>query len=151
MPKPSFKPRRKTRGEENNNQETYCLLTRCKFRLRTCQYHLKHHLFIKLKINGTNHCSCKHEKQRTENELVHFCLPYEALQEKIWPDPILMRQKLYRNLMNLQSTTVFIQETGKSFYQSPTTSMPHNGPMEGDTGLSSGLQSQSLMNQHYLS
>ena len=82
------------------------------FRLRTGYNKLNTHM-CKLKVGGSEMCPCNADIMTAEHLLQH-CRLYDAVRRDMWPEPTLLRDKLYGNLRELRRTAAFVRATGIS-------------------------------------
>nr|KAG5694289.1 hypothetical protein BaRGS_032007 [Batillaria attramentaria] len=83
------------------------------FRLRTGHNRLNAHMYSKFRIVKSEKCACNADVMNAEDLLQH-CQLHEAPRQETWPEPVLLRVKLYGNLEDLQRTATFVQATGIS-------------------------------------
>ena len=69
------------------------------FRLRTGHNRLNAHMY-KLKVGESEMCPCNADIMTAEYLLQH-CRLHDALRRDMWPEPKLLRDKLYGNLEEL--------------------------------------------------
>ena len=58
-------------------------------------------------------CPCNADIMTAEHLLQH-CRLHDALRRDMWPEPTLLRDKLYGNLEELRRTVAFVRTTGFS-------------------------------------
>ena len=83
------------------------------FRLRTGHNRLNAHMYNKFKVGESEMCACNADIMTAEHLLQH-CRLYDAIRRDTWPDPTLLRDKLYGNLGELRRTAAFVRATGIS-------------------------------------
>ena len=69
-------------------------------------------MYSKFKLGESEMCPCNTDMMTAEHLLQH-CQLHDALRWDMWPEPTLLRDKLYGNLEELR-TAAFVQETGIS-------------------------------------
>ena len=110
--KPS--PRKKKQQDPNANQlDSLHKLNRPEqiilFRLRTGHNRLNAHMY-KFKVGESEMCPCNVDIMTAEHLLQH-CQLHDALRRVMWPEPTLLRDKLYDNLEELRRTAAFVRAT----------------------------------------
>ena len=83
------------------------------FRLRAGHNRLNAHMYNKLKVGESEMCPWNADIMTAEHLLQH-CQLYDAMRRDTWPDPTLLRDKLYGNLGELRRTAAFVRATGIS-------------------------------------
>ena len=83
------------------------------FRLRTGHNKLNAHMYNKFKVGESEMCPCNADIMTAEHLLQH-CPLHDAMRRDTWPDPTLLRDKLYGNLEELRRTAAFTRATGIS-------------------------------------
>ena len=83
------------------------------FRLRTGHNRLKAHMYIKFKVGESEMCPCNSDITTAEHLLQH-CRLHDAMRRDTWPDPTLLRDKLYGSLEEMRRTAAFVRTTGIS-------------------------------------
>ena len=81
------------------------------FRLRTGHNRLNAHMYNKFKVGESEMCPCNADIMTAEHILQH-CRLHDARRRDTWPDPTLLRDKLYGNLEELRRTAAFVRATG---------------------------------------
>jgi len=81
------------------------------FRLRTGHNRLNKHLHTKLKVVPSPMCSCGEAEQDTHH-ILQECGNFRRLRGRLWPEPTPIEEKLYGTVASLQTTAIFIAETG---------------------------------------
>ena len=85
------------------------------FRLRTGHNRLNAHMYKKFKVGESEMCPCNADIMTAEHLLQHCRLhDDDAMRRDIWPEPTLLRDKLYGNLEELRRTAAFVRTTGIS-------------------------------------
>ena len=79
-------------------------------RLRTGHNRLNAHMYNKFKVGESEMCPCNADIMTAEHLLQH-CRLYDAMRRDTWPDPTLLRDKLYGDL---RRTAAFVRATGIS-------------------------------------
>ena len=82
------------------------------FRLRTGHNRLNAHMY-KFMVGESEMCPCNADIMTAEHLLQH-CPLHDAMRRDTWPDPTLLRDKLYGNLEELRRTADFVRATGIS-------------------------------------
>ena len=121
MKRPSSKPspRKKWRQQHPNYNRSDSLhkLNRPEqvilFRLRTGHNRLNAHMYNKFKVGESEICPCNADIMTAEHQLQH-CRLLGAMRRDMWPEPTLLRDKLYGNLEELRRTAAFVRATGIS-------------------------------------
>ena len=121
MKRPSSKPspRKKWRQQHPNHNQSDSLhkLNRTEqvilFRLRTGHNRLNAHMYNKFKVGESEMCPCNADIMTAEHLLQH-CRLHDAMRRDMWPEPMLLRDKLYGNLEELRRTAAFVRTTGIS-------------------------------------
>ena len=112
MKRPSSKP-----SPNYNQSDSLHKLNRTEqvilFRLRTGHNRLNAHMYNKFKVGESEMCPCKADIMAAEHLLQH-CRLHDAMRRDTWPDPTLLRDKLYGNLGELRRTAAFVRATGIS-------------------------------------
>ena len=67
----------------------------------------------KFKVGETEMCPCNADIMIAEHLLQHCRLP-DAMRRDTWPEPTLLRGKLYGSLEKLRRTAAFVRATGIS-------------------------------------
>ena len=70
-------------------------------------------MYNKFKVGESEMCPCNADIMTAEHLLQH-CQLYDAVRRDTWPDPTLLRDKLYGNLGDLRRTAAFVRATGIS-------------------------------------
>ena len=70
-------------------------------------------MYNKFKVGESEMCPCKADTMTAEHLLQH-CQLHDALKRDMWPEPTLVRDKLYGNLEELRRTAAFFRATGIS-------------------------------------
>ena len=83
------------------------------FRLRTGHNRLNAHMYNKFKVGESEMCPCNADIMTAEHLLQH-CRLHDAMRRDTWPEPMLLRDKLYGNLGELRRTAAFVRATGIS-------------------------------------
>ena len=83
------------------------------FRLRTGHNRLNAHMYNKFKVGESEMCPCNADIMTAEHLLQH-CRLHDAMRRDTWPEPTLLRDKLYGNLEELRRTAAFVRATGIS-------------------------------------
>ena len=83
------------------------------FRLRPGHNRLNVHMYNKFKVGESELCLCNADIMTAEHLLQH-CQLHNALRRDMWPEPTLVRNKLYGNLEELKRTAAFVRTTGIS-------------------------------------
>ena len=83
------------------------------FRLRTGHNRLNAHMYNKFKVGESETCPCYADIKTAEHLLQH-CPLHDAMRRDTWPEPTLLRDKLYGNLEELRRTAAFVRATGIS-------------------------------------
>ena len=83
------------------------------FRLRTGHNRLNAHMYNKFKDGESEMCPCNADIMTTEHLLQH-CRLHDAMRRDMWPELMLLRDKLYGNLEELRRTAAFVKATGIS-------------------------------------
>ena len=78
------------------------------FRLRTGHNRLNAHMY-KFKVGESEMCPCNADIMTAEHLLQH-CPLHDAMRRDTWPDPTLLRDKLYGNLEELRRTAAFVSK-----------------------------------------
>ena len=73
---------------------------------------LNAHMY-KFKVGESEMRPCNADIMTAEHLLQH-CQLHDALRQDMWPEPTLMRDKLYGNLEELRRTAAFVRATGTS-------------------------------------
>ena len=73
---------------------------------------LNAHMY-KIKVGESEMCPCNADIMTAEHLLQH-CRLHDALRRDMWPEPTLLRDKLYGNLKELKWITAFVRTTGIS-------------------------------------
>ena len=116
--KPS--PRKKWRQQHPNYNQSDSLhkLNRTEqvilLRLRTGHNRLNANVYNKFKVGESEMCPCNADIITAERLLQH-CRLHDAMRRDMWPEPTLLRVKLYGNLEELRRTAAFLRTTGISF------------------------------------
>ena len=76
------------------------------FRLRTGHNRLNAHMYNKFKVGQSEMCPCYADIMTAEHLLQH-CPLHVAMRWDMWPEPTLLRDKLYGNLEELRRTAAF--------------------------------------------
>ena len=63
------------------------------------------------KVGEPEICPCNADIMTAEHLLQH-CRQHDAMRRDTWPDPTLLRDKLYGNLEELRRTAAFVRATG---------------------------------------
>ena len=82
------------------------------FRLRTGHNRLNAHMYNKFKVGESEMCPCNADM--TAEHLLQHCPLHDAMRRDTWPEPTLLRDKLYGNLEELRRTAAFVRATGIS-------------------------------------
>ena len=82
------------------------------FRLRTGHNRLNAHMY-KFKVGESEMCPCNADIMTAEHLLQH-CPLHDAMRRDMWPEPTLLRDKLYGSLEELRRTSAFVRATGIS-------------------------------------
>ena len=72
-----------------------------------------YHMYNKFKVGESEMCPCNADIMTAEHLLQH-CRLHDAMRRDTWPDPTLLRDKLYGNLEELRRTAAFVRATGIS-------------------------------------
>ena len=118
-PSSNSSPRKKWKQQHQNYNQSFSLhkLNRTEqvilFRLRTGHNRLNAHMYNKFKVGESEMCPCNADIMTAEHLLQH-CRLYDAMGRDTWPDPTLLRDKLYGNLGELRRTAAFVRATGIS-------------------------------------
>ena len=83
------------------------------FRLRTGHNRLNVYMYNKFKVGESEMCPCNADIMNAEHLLQH-CRLHDALRRNMWPEPTLLRDKLYGNLEELRRIADFVRATGIS-------------------------------------
>ena len=83
------------------------------FRLRTGHSRLNTHIYNKFKVGESEMCPCNADVMTAEH-LLQQCPLHDAMRRDTWPEPTLLRDKLYGNLEELRRTATFVKTTGIS-------------------------------------
>ena len=83
------------------------------FRLRTGHNRRNAHMHSTFKVGESEMCPYNANIMTAEHLLQH-CQQHDALRRDMWPEPIPLRDKLYRNLEELRRTAAFVRATGIS-------------------------------------
>ena len=83
------------------------------FRLRTGHNRLNANMCNKFKVGESEMCPFNADIMTAEHLLQHSRL-HDALRLDMWPEPILLRDKLYGSLEELRRTAAFARATGIS-------------------------------------
>ena len=83
------------------------------FRLRTGHNRLNAHMYNKFKVGEPEMCSCNADIMTAEH-LLQYCRLHDAIRRDMWPEPTLLRDKLYGNPEELRRTAAFVRTTGIS-------------------------------------
>ena len=83
------------------------------FRLRTGHNRLNAHTYNTFKVGESEMCPCNADIMTAEHLLQH-CRLHDALRWDTWPEPTLLRDKLYGNLEELRRTAALGRATGIS-------------------------------------
>ena len=86
------------------------------FRLRTGHNRLNAHVYNKFKVGESEMCPCNADIMTAEHLLQH-CPLHDAMRLDTWPEPTLLRDKLYCNLEELRRTAAFVRATGISIWR----------------------------------
>ena len=65
-------------------------------------------MYTKLKVGESEMCPCN------AAHLLQHCPLHDAMRRDTWPEPTLLRDKLYGNLEELRRTAAFVRATGIS-------------------------------------
>ena len=115
MTRPSSKPspRKRWRQQRPNYNQSDSLhkLNRTEqvilFRFRTGHRRLNAHMYNKFKVGESEMCPCNADIMTAEHLLQH-CRLHDAMRRDTWPEPTLLRDKLYGNLEELRRTAAFV-------------------------------------------
>ena len=121
MKRPSSKPSPRKNGSSNtpnyNQSDSLHKLDRTEqvilFRLRTGHNRLNAHMYNKFKVGESEMCPCNADIMTAEHLLQH-CPLHDAMRRGTWPEPTLLRDKLYCNLEELRRTAAIVRATGIS-------------------------------------
>ena len=80
------------------------------FRLRTGHNRLSVHTYNKLKVGESEMYSCNADIMTAEHLLQH-CPLHDVMRRDMWPEPTLLKDKLYGNLEELKRTAAFVRAT----------------------------------------
>ena len=69
-----------------------------------------------VQVGESEMCPCKADIMTAEHLLQH-CRLHDVLRRDMWPEPTLLRDKLYGNLEELRRTAAFVRATGISIYR----------------------------------
>ena len=83
------------------------------FRLRMGHNRLNAHMYNKFKVGESEMCPCNADIMTAEHLLQH-CPLHDAMRRGTWPEPTLLRDKLYGNLEELRRTAAFVRATSIS-------------------------------------
>ena len=83
------------------------------FRFRTGHNRLNAHMYNKFNVGEPEMCPCNADIMTAEHLLQH-CPLHDVMRRDTWPDPMLLRDKLYGNLEELRRTAAFVRITGIS-------------------------------------
>ena len=115
LKRPSSKPSPRTKWKSNQSDSLQKLNRPAQtilFRLRTGHNRLNAHKY-KFKADESEMCLCNADIMTAEHLLQH-CQPHDALRQDMWPEPPLLKDKLYGNMEELRRTTAFVRATGIS-------------------------------------
>ena len=70
-------------------------------------------MYNKFKVGESEMCPCNADIMTAEHLLQH-CRLHDAMRWDMWPEPMLLRDKLYGNLEELRRTATFVRATGIS-------------------------------------
>ena len=70
-------------------------------------------MYKKFKVGESEMCPCNAGIMTAEHLLQH-CRLHDAMRRDMWPEPTLLRAKLYGNLEELRRTAAFVRTTGIS-------------------------------------
>ena len=82
-------------------------------RLRTGHNRHNAHMYNKFKVGESEMCPCNTDIMTAEHLQGH-CRLHDALRWDMWPEPTLLRDKLYGHLEQLRRTAAFVRTTGIS-------------------------------------
>ena len=83
------------------------------FRLRTGHNRLNAHMYNKFEVGESEMCPCNADIMTAEH-LLQRCRLHDAMRRDTWPEPTLLRDKLYGNMEELRRTAAFVRATGIS-------------------------------------
>ena len=83
------------------------------FRLRTGHNRLNTHMYNEFKVDEPEMCPCNADIMTVEH-LPQHCRLHDAMRRDMWPEPMLLRDKLYGNLEELRRTAAVMRTTGIS-------------------------------------
>ena len=83
------------------------------FRLRAGHNRPNARMYNKFKVGESEMCPCNADIMTAEHLLQH-CRLHDAMRREMWPEPTLLRDKLYGNLEELRRTAAFVRATGIS-------------------------------------
>jgi ribonuclease HI len=81
------------------------------FRLRTGHSRMKQHMFRKMKIGTSDTCPCGMAPENTEHVL-QACSLYQQARSSHWPQDTPLKDKLYGELAELETTVQYITDIG---------------------------------------
>ena len=70
-------------------------------------------MYSKFKVGESEMCPCNADIM-TADHLLQHCRLHDALRRDMWPEPTLLRDKLYGNPEELRRTAAFVRKTGIS-------------------------------------
>ena len=70
-------------------------------------------MYNKFKVGESEMCPCNADIMTAEHLLQH-CRLHDAMSRDMWPEPMLLKDKLFGNLDELWRTAAFVRTTGIS-------------------------------------
>ena len=70
-------------------------------------------MYNKFKVGESEMCPCNADIMTAEHLLQH-CQLHDSMRRDMWPEPTLLRDKLYGNLEELMRTAALLRATGIS-------------------------------------
>ena len=117
MKRPLSKPSPRKKWKQQHPNYSLHKLNRTEqvilYRLRTGHNRLNAHMYNKFKVGESEMCPCNADIMTAEHLLQH-CPLHDAMRRDTWPEPTLLRDKLYGNLEELRRTAAFVRATGIS-------------------------------------
>ena len=81
--------------------------------MRTGHNRLNAYMYNKFKVGESEMCPYNADITTAEHLLQH-CRLHDALRRNMWPEPTILKDKLYGNLEELRRTATFVRTTGIS-------------------------------------